>query len=187
MIIIFLLCLASLTTPIVATTVQRFGLTDLAANAERIVVGTCTEAIPQLLHGQIYTRYLFDVNETIKGPEDSKLQLHLPGGDLQGVFNRLAGMPIFLPGKQAVLFLTAANELGHAWPVGLAQGHFAIVHYDSSSARVFQALDGLSLYDVSGAAKKATASNAIQGIPLNSFLTRIRTLTESGTEAQDAP
>jgi hypothetical protein len=97
-------------------------------------------------------------------------------------------MPIFSPGEEAVLFLTADNEFGHAWPVGLAQGHFAIVRSDSSSARVFQALDGLSLYERPGAAKKTNSIDPVQGMPLDSFLAQIRTLAqpEPGTEPQDA-
>ena len=188
MAIILLFCLSLLPNPVAATTVQRFALSDLAINAERIVVGICTEATPQLLDGQIYTRYLFELDESIKGPRDTQLKLHLPGGHFQGVFNRLAGMPIFRPGEEVVLFLTADNEFGHAWPVGLAQGHFAIVRSDSSSARVFQALDGLSLYDRAGAAKKTNSIDPVQGMPLDSFLSQIRTLAqpEPGTEPQDA-
>jgi hypothetical protein len=72
--------------------------------------------------------------------------------------------------------------------VGLAQGHFAIVRSDSSSARVFQALDGLSLYERPGAAKKTNSIDPVQGMPLDSFLAQIRTLAqpEPGTEPQDA-
>ncbi|HIG54414.1 MAG TPA: hypothetical protein EYQ18_10620 [Candidatus Handelsmanbacteria bacterium] len=188
MAIILLFCLSLLSNPVAATTVQRFTLSDLASNAERIVVGICTAATPQLLDGQIYTRYLFDLDQSIKGPRDSQLELHLPGGHFQGVFNRLAGMPIFRPGEEAVLFLTASNEFGHAWPVGLAQGHFAIVRSDSSTARVFQELDGLSLYDGPAAAKRTHSIDPVQGMPLDSFLSQIRTLAqpEPGPEPQDA-
>ena len=186
MALIFLLCLSLFPLPSAATTVQRFDLSDLTANAERIVVGICREATPQLVNGQIYTRYLFAIDESIKGQNDARLELHLPGGHFQGVFNHIAGMPVFSPGEEAVLFLTRANELGHAWPVGLAQGRFAIVRSDSSAARVFQELHGLSLYENSAAAKKTRAVETIQGMPLESFLARIRTIAQPTAKTQDA-
>lgn len=183
---VFVLCASLLATPLAATTVQQFDLAGLATNAERIVVGVCREAKPQLVHGQIYTHYLFNINESIKGPAVSELELHLPGGNFQGVINRIAGMPVFTPGEEAVLFLSAANELGHAWPIGLAQGHFAIVRSDSSAPRVFQELDGLSLYADLSAAKKTRLPDPVQGMPLDPFLARVRAMANPKSETQDA-
>ena len=175
-------CLVWLTTPLAATTVQRFDLAALTAKAERIVVGVCSQAQPQWLHGQIYTRYLFSVSQTIKGPAIAQLELHLPGGQLQGTVTRIVGMPIFAPGDEAVLFLTAANALGHSWPVGLAQGHFAIKRSAANKPRVFQELDGLALHtQPHSAPKKAPPDEPVQGMPLDQFLARVRTLTEDQT------
>ncbi len=175
-------CLVWLTTPLTATTVQRFDLAALTANAERIVVGVCRQAQPQWVRGQIYTRYVFSVSQAIKGPAISQLELHLPGGHLQGTVTRIVGMPIFAPGDEAVLFLTAANALGHAWPVGLAQGHFAIKRNAANKPRVFQELNGLALHTESHSApKKAPPDEPVQGMPLDQFLARVRTLTEGQT------
>ena len=66
-------CLVWLTTPLAATTVQRFDLAALTARAERIVVGVCSQAQPQWVRGQIYTRYVFSVSQAIKGPAISQL------------------------------------------------------------------------------------------------------------------
>ncbi len=175
-------CLVWLTTPLTATTVQRFDLAALTANAERIVVGVCRQAQPQWVRGQIYTRYVFSVSQAIKGPAISQLELHLPGGHLQGTVTRIVGMPIFAPGDEAVLFLTAANTLGHSWPVGLAQGHFAIKRSAANKPRVFQELDGLALHaEPHSAAKKASPDEPVQGMPLDQFLARVRALTEDPT------
>ncbi len=179
-------CLVWLTTPLAATTVQHFDLAALTANAERIVVGVCRQAEAQWVRGQIYTRYMFSISQAIKGPAIAQLELHLPGGHLQGAVTRVVGMPIFAPGDEAVLFLTAANALGHAWPVGLAQGHFAIKRNAANKPRVFQELNGLALHTEShSAAKKAQLDKPVQGMPLNQFLARVRTLTEAQTH--DAP
>ena len=181
-------CLVWLATPLVATTVQRFDLAALTANAERIVVGVCSQAQPQWVRGQIYTRYVFSVSQAIKGPAISQLELHLPGGHLQGTVTRIIGMPIFAPGDEAVLFLTAANALGHSWPVGLAQGHFAIKRSTANKPRVFQELDGLTLHTKPQSAPKRTQSDEpVQGMPLDQFLARVRALTaDQSPETRDA-
>ena len=172
-------CLVWLTTPLTATTVQRFDLAALTANAERIVVGVCRQAQPQWVRGQLYTRYVFSVSQTIKGPATAQLELHLPGGHLQGTVTRIVGMPIFAPGDEAVLFLSAANALGHAWPVGLAQGHFAIKRRPAHKPRVFQELNGLALHtEPHSAPKKAPPAEPVQGMPLDQFLARVRSLAE---------
>ena len=175
-------CLVWLTTPLAATTVQRFDLATLTANAERVVVGVCRQAQPQWVRGQIYTRYVFSISQAIKGPAIAQLELHLPGGHLQGTVTRIVGMPIFAPGDEAVLFLTAANALGHSWPVGLAQGHFAIKRSAANKPRVFQELNGLALHtEPHSAPKKAPPDEPVQGMPLDQFLARVRTLTEDPT------
>ncbi len=175
-------CLVWLATPLAATTVQRFDLAALTANAERIVVGVCRQAQPQWVRGQIYTRYEFSVSQTIKGPATTQLELHLPGGHLQGAVSRIVGMPIFAPGDEAVLFLTAANALGHSWPVGLAQGRFAIERSAANKPRVFQDLNGLALHaKPPSAPKKAPPDEPVQGMPLDQFLARVYTLTKGQT------
>ena len=181
-----ILCLSVVAGPLAATTVQRFDLEDLVTRADRIVVGICESAGPRRVNGQIYTSYTFSVDQSLKGNAGPRLELHLPGGLLQGVLSHIAGMPVFDPGDEVVLFLTATNELGHAWPVGLAQGRFSIVRDERDSPRVFQELDGLSLHP-SGAAKRAPAVNPVQGMPLDSFLKRVHSLSRHAAEAPDAP
>ncbi len=181
-------CLVWLTTPLAATTVQRFDLAALTARAERIVVGVCSQAQPQWVRGQIYTRYVFSVSQAIKGPAISQLELHLPGGHLQGAVTRIVGMPVFAPGDEAVLFLTAANTSGHPWPVGLAQGHFAIKRSGANRPHVFQALDGLTLHaEPQSAPKKAPPDEPVQGMALDQFLARVRALSQDQMlETRDA-
>ena len=181
-------CLVWLATPLAATTVQRFDLAALTANAERVVVGVCSQAEPQWVRGQIYTRYVFSVSQAIKGPATSQLELYLPGGHLQGAVTRIIGMPVFAPGDEAVLFLTAANALGHAWPVGLAQGHFAIKRSAANKPRVFQELDGLTLHtEPQSAPKKAPPDEPVQGMSLDQFLARVCALiADQSSETRDA-
>ena len=113
-------CLVWLTTPLAATTVQRFDLAALTARAERIVVGVCSQAQPQWVRGQIYTRYVFSVSQAIKGPAISQLELHLPGGHLQGVLPALSACPSLPPTTRLCSFLprrTHRGTLGQSdWP-----------------------------------------------------------------------
>lgn len=164
-----------------ATTVERFSLNQLASQAVRILVVTCLQSEADLIDGAIYTRYQFAVSETVKGPVQQQLELHLPGGRFQGVQSRIAGMPTFAPGSESVLFLTEQNELGHAWPIGLGQGAFHIGRRADSSARVYQRLDGLNLRE--GAAKQVRSSEPIQGVDLRTFLHRVRALAETQSDA----
>ena len=181
-------CLVWLTTPLAATTVQRFDLATLTAKSERIVVGVCRQAQPNGCADRSIPAMCSPFSQAIKGPATSQLKLHLPGGHLQDTVTRIIGMPVFAPGDEAVLFLTAANALGYPWPVGLAQGHFAIKRSAANRPRVFQELDGLTLYtEPHSALKKTPPDEPVQGMPLDQFLARVRTLTEDQSpETRDA-
>ncbi|MGY8823167.1 MAG: hypothetical protein ACKVJG_04395 [Candidatus Latescibacterota bacterium] len=164
-----------------ATTLQRFGLEELVHNAERIVVAVCQKSESVLVNGRIYTHYSFTIGETVKGNGKQTLELHLPGGQSQGLQSRIAGMPTFAVGEEIVLFLTEKNQLGHAWPVGLGQGTFRIERSEDQAARVYQNLDGLSFYE--GAAKRAKAEEPIQGSKIGIFLERLRALDKATPHA----
>ena len=172
-----LICCASVQ-PLRGTTLLRYDLVALTGHAERVFVGTCKSVDTELVHGLIYTRALFTVKETIKGDAVDQIVLHLPGGQYQGTRSHISGMPVFSPGEDLVLFLTEKDELGHAWPVGLAQGKFRIEQTGAvAKARVFQALDGLTFYTpTTGAAKKTTESLSLNGLPLDEFLSMVRAL-----------
>ncbi len=167
-----------------ATTVARLSLADLSDNAACIFVGTCEQVEVVSIDGRIYTRYQFSVNEIVKGedPGQALIEVSLPGGELEGRIQRLAGMPDFTPGAETVLFLTSHNASGHAWPVGLSQGAF-IVHGDRGrgEARVFRRLSGIRLLNTDGAsAAKSTVPAAAAldpldgGIALEDFLSQVR-------------
>ena len=172
-----LFILTILSSSLGATTVQRFQMEDLAGNAERVFVGTCQTASTEQVDGQLFTRYRFAVTETLKGDSRQNLELLLPGGEARGTRVRIPGMPVFVPGEELVLFLTAENRLGHAWPVGLAQGKFRIERRGAAKqARVYQELDGLSFYAPTAAKSAATQPVSLQGLPLDQFLGQVRAL-----------
>lgn len=174
--LLFLLFLFSISS---AATVERLALPELTARAGQIFVGRCQRAEPELRKGKIYTRYLFAVEETVKGQVQREVELLLPGGAHQGIRTRVPGMPVFSPGEEVVLFLTGTPS-NPSWPVGLGQGKFRIERRGAAKrARVFQELDGLSF--TLPAAGKAALLLPIQGMPLETFLSQVRALSGSAS------
>ena len=180
-----------------ATTVARFGLADLTNNAASIFVGTCVQAEVESVGGRIYTRYLFTVSEIIKGesPEQARIQVTLPGGEMDGRSQYVTGVPRFEPGSETVLFLTAENAAGHAWPVGLGQGKFDVRRddgIDPGHARVYRQLSGVNLLDttLSTTTKVTTDPAAVPwlagGMALDDFLSSVRSSMQSDAGAGDA-
>lgn len=163
-----LLLLLALNLPLRATTLVRFDLEGLTANAASVLVGTCTAASPRLIEGQPYTAYRFAVGEVVKGEVGTQLEVCLPGGVHQGHRLHLAGMPDFAPGEEVVLFLTGADPKGHAWPVGLGQGKFRVDRRGAAKPRVFQ--------DTGGSQLLGPPAESLDGMELERFLARIRRL-----------
>ena len=165
-----------------ATTVERFSLRRLAKQSERILVVTCLERTYEYADGRPITRYKFAVDEIIKGPTDSHITLYLPGGVIGAFESRIAGMPTFSVGSRDILFLTAPNLAGTAWPIGLGQGAFQIRLDAADTPRVYQRLDGLTSQDK--ALKPTSEIEPVQGSALASFLQRVRSLSRSNDSAQ---
>lgn len=165
-----------------ATTVERFSLHRLAKQSERILVVQCLERTYEYADGEPITRYEFAVNEVIKGPADSHITLRLPGGIIGAFESRIAGMPTFSVSSRDILFLTAPNLAGTAWPVGLGQGAFQIRLDADDTPRVYQRLDGLTSHDK--ALKPTPEIGPVQGSALASFLMRVRSLSKSNDSAQ---
>ena len=165
-----------------ATTVERFSLRQLATQSERILVVTCLERNYEYTDGGPTTRYEFAVNEIIKGPADSHVTIHLPGGIIGAFESRIAGMPTFSVGSKDILFLTAPNFAGTAWPIGLGQGAFQIQSGKDDVPRVYQRLDGLTLHN--RALKPTHDIEPVQGSALASFLQRVRSLSKSDDSVQ---
>lgn len=161
------------TPPLWATTLVRFDLERLTRNASCVFVGTCEEAQAEILEGRLYTRIRFAIGEVVKGQAGKEIEVHLPGGERQGVRVHLAGMPQFAPGEEVVLFLTEPDRRGHAWPVGLGQGKFQVERGGAAKPRVFQQAEEAALYGTPGA-------ETLNGMPLDEFLARVRGFAGEG-------
>jgi hypothetical protein len=171
-----------------ATTVERLDLPDLTSQADEVFLGTCQAAQAVEVDGRTCTRYTFRVDRVLKGVAQQQCELVLPGGSLNGVSMRIQGMPSFVPGEEAVLFLVGTRP-GPVWPLGLGQGAFRVLRGGAArTARVVQQLDGLSLRPA-GAAKPAVAAGGGTGVmELDELLAQVRSLlrTSSGGDSDAA-
>jgi hypothetical protein len=115
-----------------AVTVQPVTLAVLTASAGRIFRGECLAAEVETTEVAgariVVTRYTFRVNEYLKGKGPSTItfrQVGTPQGgprDLGG----LAGIPVYTPGREYVLFLLPESSAGLTSPAGVKQGVFVV-------------------------------------------------------------
>lgn len=156
-----------------ASTVQPLSLADLAGRARVVFLGRCLEVrSEQGLDADLVTRVTFAVGEGFKGSAVDTVAVLLPGGELGGRRQQVAGMPTFAPGEEVVLFLTEADGRGRVWPVGLGQGRFRVWRPAGGPARVSRSLDGTQLH---GAAARPVGA-ALEGVDLDTFLADLRRL-----------
>ena len=163
--------------PAGATTLERLDLPQLVQRAHTIFVGTCLSSDETTLAGRPYRRFHFSVARTLKGDHLPRRTVHLPGGTHNGRTIRFVGMPQIAPDEEIVLFLTEADDLGYAWPVGLAQGKFTVLR-QTGNALVRRDLQGASLV---GAAK---SGQALDGMGLEDFLNQVRRLQGGQPDAR---
>jgi hypothetical protein len=160
------------------TTLEQLSLADLAIRSEQAFLGRCVAARTVLIDGEIYTRVSFEIDEMLKGGDAAEVVVHLLGGHHGDRHVHIAGMPTFAAEEAVVLFLTEQDQQSQRWPVGLAQGKFA-VRRQAGQKRVFRQLDGVELITMNSAAKTAAPATAYDGVPLERFLDQVRSLVGS--------
>jgi hypothetical protein len=111
--------------PAVASMVLAMELPELTARAERIVVADVTTVRMgwDSRHQRILSTIEMKVAEVWKGqvPASGRLTLVQPGGSADGIEMRVHGLPSFVTGERAVLFLRGAAAQPIAL-VGMGQG-----------------------------------------------------------------
>ena len=111
--------------PARATIVLALDLAELTWRSDRIVVGDVVSVRPawDARHERIDSTVEIAVVESWKGAAagGERLVVVQPGGVVDGIAMRVVGMPRFVPGERAVVFLRGAPG-GPSAVVGLAQG-----------------------------------------------------------------
>lgn len=109
-----------------ATTVIPMDLKELAENAELIFVGTVTHIGSEKEAKTIHTYVTFSDLQVLKGIHlDPTIEIRLGGGTVRGETVEVLGMPKFVVGERALIFL--AGNFQYLCPiVGWGQGRYKV-------------------------------------------------------------
>lgn len=119
-------------TPSASTTLRGTSLQDLSISAETIVRGACLEArVETIAMGGAeiaVTVYTFQAVDRIKGDPGAQFSFRQVGTPERGLLDlgRLAGLPVYRPGNEYVLFLLPESRHGLTSPSGAGEGAFAV-------------------------------------------------------------
>jgi hypothetical protein len=173
-----------------ATTVQKFTWKELARKSPTIVLATVEDEYSRWDTGnkEIYTYVTLRVNEPIKGAKsdvatkgpknESTITIRQLGGTVDNITSIVPGMPRFTRGEQVVVFLSANDDAGYPWVMGLQQGKYTVVTDKNGAKQVRNDVDGLTRISPDGSRSEASVSDKM---PLNAFLYGIKTeLDEAG-------
>jgi hypothetical protein len=147
-----LLLLASIAS---ATTLVHLDVTALTRASTRVARARVEAVSSRWAEpGRIVTEVQLTRLETWSGPDLPSLRVLLPGGTVDGIAQRIEGVPAFRPGEELVLFLAARGSAraGQAHGlVGLAEGVWRVERPEGSEplARP-EPLDGIRLVEPPG-------------------------------------
>ncbi len=113
-----------------ASTVERMDLDELVERAELVFEARVAESRSFIHHEshRVETEYVFDVARTWKGDDEAVRVVRMPGGVLpDGSALLIPGLPRFVEGERAIVFLSRTGSTGIRMPIGLGQGKLSIV------------------------------------------------------------
>jgi hypothetical protein len=141
--------------PALASTALQMDVPALTAHATDVVRGRIVSAVPGWTgdHRRIVTRVEVEVLETWKGTAAGRLTVVQPGGEVDGIGQRVSGVAELGPGEEVVLFLEQTGSLYRV--VGLAQGVYRVSAASGARQAVPASLEGLELVAPAGPAPAA--------------------------------
>ena len=167
-----------------ATTVQKMTVRDLAKKSETIVLARVEDESARQEAGskEIYTYITLRVLDGVKGSKANKnskkpnadefITIRQLGGTVGNLISVVPGMPTFRKGEEVVVFLSAKDQAGYPWVMGLQQGKYTVTTDSDGFKQVRNEVDGLSTVDENGL--RLDAKPAAEQ-PLASFLDGIKT------------
>jgi len=108
-----------------AATLEQMSTDDMIARSTAIVRGRVVSSSARLHGPLIYTHYVVQVSERLKGPEAAQLDVVLPGGAAGGLRQTFPGTPALTEGGEYLLFLWTGPS-GLTQVIGLSQGVFTV-------------------------------------------------------------
>lgn len=133
-----------------ATTLVKLSFSELAARADRVVIGTVTalEGTRDESQRFIHTNVTIAVESYVRGAGPSEIVVRTPGGQLDGQAVVAHGAPSFTLGEKVLLFLTRWED-GAIKVAGYVQGKSTVMTGADGESRLRGGLaDGRSLRGV---------------------------------------
>ena len=124
--VVLVLTVCSLSLSLKAATVVRLDLDGLVQASHTIVLGAVESSEPYWTpDGRlILTRTTIRIGETLKGTDGRTIEITTMGGTIGDTTLHVAGMPVFFPNEEAVVFVEDTGA--YRVVVGLGQGKFSI-------------------------------------------------------------
>jgi len=130
-----------------ATSLVKMSFSDLAREADHIVVGTVTgiqgewDESARFIHTNVY----LTVERSLRGNAPEEIIVRTPGGEAGGVAMRADGVASFEVGEKVLVFLTTWED-GRAKVLGYSQGKSRVLEDEGGRARLQGGVaDGLAL------------------------------------------
>jgi len=148
----FLLLIVLATGTALASTAVRLDTAALVAASTDVVEGNVvsTSSVWTGDHRRIVTHVVVEVRDTWKGTAAGRITIVQPGGERDGIGQRVSGVAPLSSGERVVLFLERTGPYHRV--VGLAQGVYRVVPVEGSSElrAVPASLEGLELVSPPG-------------------------------------
>jgi hypothetical protein len=163
--------LLTLSSSALATTLTPMYLDDLTAQSQTVVYGAVVAKRVEwdTAHRWIYTIYTVQPSQYLKGNLGAPFELREPGGVLGGIGMKVAGVPQFEVGEEAVFFVWT-DPKGYHQVNGFEQGAVSI-KTGASGAKVASRLIPL---DTARSTAAITASQPTTSSMLSRLLDQIR-------------
>ncbi len=158
--------LVSLAGPAAAAVGLAATVEELAGESDAVVRGRVAGRASRWTDGgrRLVTEIILEVNERWRGEAPGRVVLRVPGGERDGVGQRVDGAPAFDDGEEVVVFLRRLP--GGAFRVhGLAQGKFRVLEGEARP-------DLRRIRLVAGEARPG--SRRVEAMPIGELARRVR-------------
>jgi hypothetical protein len=149
-----------------ASTAVRLDTPALVAAATDVVDGNVVSSTSVWTgdHRRIVTQVVVDVRDTWKGSAAGRITVVQPGGERDGIGQRVSGVAPLSTGERVVLFLERTGPYHRV--VGLAQGVYRVVPVEGSTElrAVPASLEGLELVSPPGQSPAARTPMALSAL-----------------------
>jgi len=177
-----LIVLAALALPARGTIYIRKSLAEMVGEADRVVQGRVLSKDSAWEGGVIWTTYVIQVLEHLKGeapgrPAPAQVTVRQPGGSVGEIGQVAVGIPHFAVGEELIVF---TRDFGAGWQTVLngPQGHLTI---QTSVSRLATGEEKL----VKSIARLRALYDGVESEDLDAFKARVRALAAPAPEGGD--